>query len=325
MANSRGKDVDKTFLSADHTDARLIIHRDLIAHSLRWSHVARLLGRSQRYASTDVLDVGCGVEVPLGKMLYSNKFAPRSYVGVDVTPNLKWPEMLQRGVDSGKLANWQLMTADVATLTQADLGGSPNFITMFEVVEHVEADHRIRILTNLLRLAAPNATLLVSTPNYDHQVGAANNHVDETTAKCFGALLEDCGWSITAMHGTFASIKDYKDDLIRDYGDAGAQIFTRLHEYYDTNLLATIFAPLYPFKSRNIIWSCQAPSPDCDRPRRRFPRLAEVVAEARVTLPPEADASAEAQAAKAYLHSALGSSAKWEDPEYVADLIRALG
>ena len=40
MANARGKEIDNTHLSIDQAEARGFIHRDYIAHCLRWTHVS---------------------------------------------------------------------------------------------------------------------------------------------------------------------------------------------------------------------------------------------------------------------------------------------
>lgn len=321
MPNAHGKDVDKTFLSIDTAEERQLIHRDFLAHAFRWTHVARVIGRSGRYRTTKLLDIGCGKEIPLGKMLYSNRFIPEAYCGIDVRDDLAWPEMLQKGIDSGKLTGWSLHTGDCATATAETIGFNPNFITAFEIVEHVEADHRIRILKNLLQLVNgnPEAVLMLSTPNYDHGTGAADNHVDETTHVCLGAIIEDCGWAVTEQYGTFASIADYRDKLVAEYGQSGKDIFYKLHDYYDTNVLATIFAPLFPKQSRNILWVLK-PAPE--NYVRQYPTLADTITdiETEVELAAIADPDHDGQ----YWHKRLGSSTRWNDPVYRQSLVDEL-
>lgn len=282
----------------------MMIHRDYLGHCFRWSHAARLLGRSGKYKDSLVLDIGCGKEVPLGKLLYSNRFIPQAYCGVDVRDDLAFPEMIQKGIDSGKLTRWSLLSKDCAVLTRDDIGFTPNFITAFEIVEHVEADHRIKILKNIKNLIANNGTFLLSTPNYDYRAGAADNHVDETTHNCLGSIIEDCGWRITARYGTFASISDYRDRLFADYGEPAKQIFETLHNYYDTNVLATIFAPLYPALSRNICWELTPVNPDVPAPRV-YPGFKTFLQ----SLPTEPDETTN-------WRRWLGSSEKWDSAEY---------
>ena len=53
MANIRGKAMDNTHLSIDQAEKRGFIHRDYIAHCLRWSHVAKFMGEKSRYKTAD--------------------------------------------------------------------------------------------------------------------------------------------------------------------------------------------------------------------------------------------------------------------------------
>jgi len=72
------------------------------------------------------------------------------------------------------------------------------------------------------------------------------------TYEAFGSLLEEMGYKILKHWGTFASIKDYKTEL-----NGLQDTFDKLREYYDSNYLATIFAPLFPHKARNVLWETQ--------------------------------------------------------------------
>ena len=86
--------LDKTFLSLDLAEERRLVHRDYIAHCFRWSHVVKFLNQKHRYKDAVVLDVGCGKEMPLAKLLYVNKMTPTYYVGVDAN-KFEIPEMLK--------------------------------------------------------------------------------------------------------------------------------------------------------------------------------------------------------------------------------------
>jgi hypothetical protein len=65
------------------------------------------------------------------------------------------------------------------------------------------------------------------------------------------AMIAHAGFEIDDHFGTFASIKDYKEVLEKEDIDG---VFNRLRAYYDSNYLATIFAPLYPSHARNVLW-----------------------------------------------------------------------
>jgi hypothetical protein len=69
-------------------------------------------------------------------------------------------------------------------------------------------------------------------------------------------MLHKVGLEVDAHYGTFASIKDYKEMVEKDDLDG---VFSRLRDYYDSNYLATIFAPLYPHRARNVLWRVKLP------------------------------------------------------------------
>lgn len=246
MANARGKQIDKTFLSIDNAETRGFLHRDYIAHCFRWTHVVKYMGQSMRYKTSRVLDVGCGKEMPLAKLLHSSRMAPAWYGAVDVSA-LTTPEQFRN-------ASWKpdalFGKTDVCDLTEKDLPAKPNIIVCFEVVEHIEPDHCRRMLRKFAELLEPEGRLFVSTPCWDSDVGAAANHVNEMTYEAFGAALEDTGFRIQGHWGTFASQKDYKNDLTPEL----QSLFDKFRGYYDSNMLATIFAPLFPHRSRNCLW-----------------------------------------------------------------------
>lgn len=246
MANVRGKHIDNTHLSIDQAEARGFLHRDYIAHCLRWSHVCRQLNRNQLYKTADILDIGCGKEVPLAKLMYSSRLIPEtgSYTGIDIN-KLTIPAMFH----TGKLDIELIGESDVC---EYDFGASTfTVITCFEVMEHVEPEQTLRMLQTIHRLLEENGTAYLSTPCYDPETGAAANHVNEMSWEAFGSLIEHAGLAIKANYGTFASIKDYQQLLT----PGQREVFDALREYYDTNYLATIMAPLFPAHSRNALWT----------------------------------------------------------------------
>ena len=246
MSNARGKAIDNTHLSIDTAEERGFLHRDYIAHCLRWSHVVRYLMRGQLYKTADVLDIGCGREVPLAKTMYSSRMVPTqgSYTGIDVN-QLRVPEMFS----TGKFPIELIGGRDVC---EYDFGRSTfRVITCFEVLEHVEPEHAYRMLGKIRDLMEdPDGVAFLSTPNYDPGMGAAANHVNEMSWIGLKFLLDKAGLKVLKMYGTFASQKDYKHLLTLEQ----KKLFDQLSEYYDSNYLATVFAPLFPEESRNILW-----------------------------------------------------------------------
>jgi 2-polyprenyl-3-methyl-5-hydroxy-6-metoxy-1,4-benzoquinol methylase len=247
VANERGKHLDKTHLSIDQAEARGFIHRDYIAHCLRWSHVAKHLQQQHRYKTAYVLDIGCGKEVPLAKLMYSSRLIPETgkYVGIDAN-YLTVPDMFKTGKFPIEL--WSQKTFPWLELEEKY---SFEVVTCFEVCEHVEPMMALQILQGIQRILDDSGAAFISTPCYDAQTGAAANHVNEMSHAAFGSMIERSGLFIENVWGTFASIKDYKDQLQALGMD---KIFDRLRDYYDSNYLATVFAPLFPHLARNCLW-----------------------------------------------------------------------
>ncbi len=249
MANARGKEIDNTHLSIDQAEARGFIHRDYIAHCLRWTHVSKYLHLQARYKTARVIDIGCGKDMPLARMLYTSRLAPEKYLGIEYN-KMDIPEMFKNSSFQPDL----IAGVDFTTIDQNNVAGGLqyNYSTCFEVLEHVEPIKAIAILDHLPKFLAQNSVSWFSTPCWDEKVGAAANHVNEMTYEAFGSLLEEMGYKILYHWGTFASIKDYKTEL-----NHLQTTFDKLREYYDSNYLATIFAPLFPHKARNVLWETQ--------------------------------------------------------------------
>ena len=83
MANAKGKEMDGTHLSVEQAETRGFLHRDYIAHCLRWTKIAKDLGISGRFKETDLIDVGCGKDMPLARTLMTSRMAPRRYLGIE--------------------------------------------------------------------------------------------------------------------------------------------------------------------------------------------------------------------------------------------------
>lgn len=241
--------INKTSLSVDQAERRGFLHRDYIAHCFRWTHIVRELQRGALYKRAHILDIGCGKEVPLAKLLYSSKliYTSGSYTGVDVV------KMSDPAPDTDRF-NPTLIRGLFPDVKLP----RPRYdvIVSLETIEHVSPSLTRIILEGIYERLTASGVAFISTPCWDPAVGAAGNHPNEITYEALGSLLEDLGFEILGHWGTFASIKDYKGQLEEDgFGD----LFKELREYYDTNVLATFFAPLYPHLARNCLWelSCE--------------------------------------------------------------------
>lgn len=249
MANKRKLTIDKTYLSVDQAETRGFIHRDYIAHCLRWTHFLKSISENGNYKTAKILDVGCGRELPLAKTLYSSRLIPAKYVGVDVGPIED--SAAQTVAGEGKKFPCELYE-DTDLLEDGFLEehyGTFDYITCFEVLEHVEPDHMCQMLLKMRKLLTPDGLAFLSTPCWN-VTDCAANHVDEMRYTTLGAVLEDLAFEIVRVHGTFASQRDYKGKLSGDR----LVLFNELSEYYDSNFLSCIFAPAYPAESRNALW-----------------------------------------------------------------------
>lgn len=272
--------IDNTHLSIDTVEQRGFLHRDYIAHCLRWTHVVRYLYREGRYKTARILDVGCGKEVPLAKLMHSSRLAPVEgyYLGVDYNQlelpdqfkNTKWKPDIRGGVafpDKFSVENGDLV------LPSGENVDLPNLLVSFEVIEHVEPKRcraMLQMFQEILKEGTnDDSTMFLSTPCWDPKVGAADNHINELTYQALGATLEDVGFNIEGVYGTFASQRDYKDQMSNEV----QHVYDRLSQYYDSNYLATVFAPLYPAHSRNCLWVLKTGTADY---QRRFPALGDV-------------------------------------------------
>lgn len=253
MPNAHGRSIDNTHLSIDVAERRGFIHRDYIAHCLRWTHVAKFLGN--KWKDAVIWDVGCGKDLPLAKLLYSSRMITKNYIGFEYNKKVdleafhtgKFPIQAFTGVDFAK--DVMLNVGDASC--QGSVIEYPTCVVSFEVLEHVEPEHCRRMLEKMFEAAGPrDADVFISTPNYDPHVGAAGNHVNEMTRQALGSLIEDLGFQILGNWGTFASMKDYKSELLPEHQG----FFDDARGYYDVNYLATLLAPFYPQYSRNNLW-----------------------------------------------------------------------
>lgn len=235
---------NKTQLTPQQEFERHIYHRDQFAHYLRWSHIMKIAKIGMK-----ILDFGCGSAEML-ELFYRNKYRPALYYGLDVR---------EKQIEQNREKFKKL---DFAKFDCFDLCGElpafdENFdiITCFEVMEHIGHENADAFLENMASACGPNTTIYLSTPNYDPQVGAANNHmidgeVSEWDHFELQKKLEEY-FTVVDKHGTFASVKDYKSELIGWKRDA----YDALREYYDTNMLSVIMAPMIdPSHARNCLW-----------------------------------------------------------------------
>lgn len=288
MANVRGKSIDNTHLSIDTAEERILIHRDYISHCIRWSHVLKFLLKRHAYKNTRVLDIGCGIDVPLARMMLSNRVAPLEYIGIDYNHHSKFKldmfantRFKPTTFGSIDFANDENVWFDYAKDGQLcinikgdngeDYFGIPNLLTCFEVLEHIEPEHVVRTLKRIKFIMQSAAdfdgnppTFFMSTPNWN-VTDTADNHVNEMKNEALGWLLEELGFAIVDQFGTFASKRDYEHLLHTRYGQDVFRVYERLNDYFDSNLAAILYAPLFPREARNCFWQLTLAKPGYER------------------------------------------------------------
>ena len=238
---------NKTQLHPEKEFERHIFHRDQFAHYLRWTYVLKIADRKM-----NILDIGCG-NANLLELLYRNKYMPNFYYGIDVRK-----QVIEQNKEKWK--DLSFARFEVIDIVQDRIKSNSHFdiITCFEVLEHIGKDNIDKTLKNIHDSATKDSIILFSSPCYDEKVGAANNHiiegkVGEMTFNEMESKLLVNNFIIERVFGTFASIKDYKDKL----NDWQKTMFALLSEYYSSDLVSVIMAPMFPKQSRNCLWRCK--------------------------------------------------------------------
>jgi SAM-dependent methyltransferase len=244
------REYDKSDLTVEHYEDRLIIHRDIIAHSFRWSYVVKILYKGSRYKNDIIFDVGCGRDLPLPRLLYANRLTGFAYVGVDIN-KLEMHPQVAAAVKHQKAEVQLFGERDAGTIRQEEIEfTAPTIATAFECFEHMRPPALLRLLKNVYDLLKPGADFICSTPVYNGS--AAQNHINEMGYDTVGFLLERAGFFIKHNHGTFANKVDVEPALNKFYPG----LYEKLNKYYDSNIMAIMFAPLFPQRSRNVLWHC---------------------------------------------------------------------
>ncbi len=225
-------------------------HRDYLAHLMRWWHILRVVMSGER-----ICDFGCGNGFLL-EVLYRNRSGIGAYVGLDIRE-----QTLKKAIEKwGKLAWAKFINIDLI-LTPFDYSAvRADRVVSFEVMEHVGKQNAEIFLQHFRDCGKPTATYYLSTPNHDAKVGAADNHtydsgdgrgvaVQEHTHKELVELIQKF-FTIEKKFGTFASIKNYKP-LMKPWQQ---EMFSALSEYYESNMMSILMAPMFPEVARNTLW-----------------------------------------------------------------------
>jgi hypothetical protein len=187
-------------------------------------------------------------------MIYSNKMVPEAYYGIDAGP---MNDEDVAALKAGKMGPISFLFPKTLFSSKwvEQIDRPVTDIICFECAEHVEPDMLKDMLDGMRDIIDPaTGRVWLSTPCWDYKSCAAN-HVNEMTYGAFGAMLMQAGFIIENVHGTFASISDYAHKMSPAY----QEVFKDLRDYYDSNVLAVIFAPMFPAQARNCLWELRLP------------------------------------------------------------------
>lgn len=253
MAQSREKnrddrDYDRTQLHMSQHGRSL--HRDYSAHFWRWSFARRFIT-----IKDDVLEIGCGEEKPLSKILTGGAAARvKSYTGVDL--NTLKPSGSQRLTFHGE---FNFVERYKELLKEKPEGY--DVVVHLEVIEHMHVKLGAKMLKACFAVLKPGGVMLMSTPVYDG-VRHAANHIHEYTVPELQKATEKAGFVVERRFGTFMDIKHI--GKVAPFDDVNLQkaikvVKDQLADYFDNDAISNIFGPLHPDHARNNLWICRKP------------------------------------------------------------------
>ena len=229
------------------------LHRDYTAHWGRWSFARRFIT-----AKDHVLEIGCGEDKPLSKILTGGAAAHvNTYVGVDL--NKLKPSASQRLTFIGEF-NFVDRHKELLKMGHAIRPDGPyDIIVCMEVVEHFHSRFMPKFMKNCFECLKPGGAMLLSTPVYDG-VRMAANHISEMDIPTLQKYVEKAGFKVERRWGTFMDIKHIgKADTDRCSKASIAEVHKALAEYFDNDALSNVFGPLYPDRARNNLWLIRRP------------------------------------------------------------------
>lgn len=228
------------------------LHRDYSAHFWRWSFARRFIN-----AKHAVLEVGCGEDKPLSKILTGGAAAHvNHYTGVDL--NKLKPSASQRLAFHGEFNFVERYKELLKTRPEGW-----DVLVNYEVIEHMKVIHGANLLKAMFACTKPGGVLLLSTPVYDG-VRHAANHIHEYTVPELQKAIEKAGYVVERRFGTFMDIK-HIGKAETTVGAVDPKKFTEavkivrqgLEQYFDNDAISNIFGCLYPDHSRNNLWVCR--------------------------------------------------------------------
>lgn len=237
------------------------LRRDYSGHFWRWSFARNFIT-----AKDNVLEVGCGEDRPLSRILTGGA-APHvnKYVGVDLN---KLKQSNNKRLTFLGEFNFVERHKELLKLDPAFKEGF-DVVVHYEVIEHMKVEHGRKLLKAAFDALKPGGVMLMSTPCYDGKRHAAN-HIHEYFVDELQKETEKAGFVVERRYGVFMDIKHIGKQKPEKAGSEAGETDPRLQdaiklvraglaEYFDNDAISCIFAPLYPNHARNNLWVCRKP------------------------------------------------------------------
>lgn len=243
---------DKTQLSMLAGMNLMRIHRDYLAHAIRYEFLIQRIKKSGDDAM--VLDIGCG-DVPLMRAMRSSMLRPKRYLGLDVRPN-----MIKKVNDYYATHRVHFphdaQYTDFTEIqhTQPELLQEPwTQVVCLEVIEHMPKGRGEMLIENIKQAITPNGTAYLSTPCFDG-TRKAQHHKYEWRRDELEDVLIKADLKIEAVYGTFGNVHDLKRVLTPEEKVVWDGLSQNTGGYYGSIAMSLIFSPLHPEAARNCVW-----------------------------------------------------------------------
>lgn len=225
-------------------------HKDYLGHIFRWGFASKYVNNK-----TNVLDVGCGQEMPFARSLggANPNSVPKSYLGVDLNA-IKNP-VTRKNFTTIPEFNFAKDYLDLAYEYEAF-----DVIVNLEVFEHMTMKYGRKLLKGMRSLLALDGVLIFSTPIYCSTYKQANNHINELTKSEIEDELHKAGFKIVKQFGTFSNINDIKKVATKEE----LKSHKAMGEFYGNEILGCYLSPKYPEASRNITHVCMRDDVDVE-------------------------------------------------------------
>jgi hypothetical protein len=213
-----------------------MVHRDYAAHFFRWVTLKEAVRGHQDL----VLDIGCGQDLPVVKVLHANSNnVPKHYYGVDLNKikpcGIWWVTVLD---EFNFIERWEELR-DKGPFTK---------VCCFEVVEHMAPPNALKLLKAARELMADDADFFLSTPVFDGF--AAVNHIFEHGIDDLHGMIELANLKVVNRWGTFGNVKQLEPALTEEE----RILWHRWKPRLGNEGLSVVFATDHPDQSRNNLW-----------------------------------------------------------------------